>query len=106
MAVQERCSLTKHWESHLCISRFKSFKPHQGSDFLSTSAACTAPSLVGFTCRCLGMNVADLPLPSIYRFLQSLLQLPSIKCEFRGFFMEAVLTTAMSLGSCKSNETD
>lgn len=28
------------------------------------------------------MNVADLPLPSICRSLQSLLQLPSIKCEF------------------------
>lgn len=34
MAIQERCSLAKHCESHMRISRFKSFKPHEGSDLI------------------------------------------------------------------------
>lgn len=34
---------------------------------------------------------------------QSVLQLPSIKCEFYGFFMKAVLSTEMSLSSSKSS---
>lgn len=37
-----------------------------------------------------------------------MLQLPSIKCEFYGFFIKIVLPTEMSLNNCKSSldETD